>query len=194
MARTPVVLHEAAADDADVLAAIWSGVLRRADPSQQAQDVRGVISLAAEDPAVRIVVAEYDGSIAGAVYLRLTTVSPLNLDPVVMALSPHVLPHFRRRGVGKALMEASVAWAEELGIGQVASAAVSGDRDANRFMARLALTPRAVLRVGATSAVRHKLSPAARGGTRQLTSVLAQRRSQRLRRPAVSSTARDSIA
>ena len=39
-------------------------------------------------------------------------------------------------------MEAAVSYAEELGIGYVATAASSGSRDANRFMARLALGPR----------------------------------------------------
>ena len=33
-------------------------------------------------------VAEYDGEVAGAVYLRATTVTPLNLEPVVQAVHP----------------------------------------------------------------------------------------------------------
>ena len=57
-----------------------------------------------------------------------------------------VVTDHRRRGVGKALVEAAVTWAEELGIGHVATAAASGSREANRFMARLALGPQAVLR------------------------------------------------
>ena len=36
-------------------------------------------------------------------------VTPLNLEPIVQAVSPHVLPEFRRRGIGRALMEAAVA-------------------------------------------------------------------------------------
>ena len=43
-------------------------------------------------------------------------------------------------------MEAAVTYAEERGIAHVATAAVSGSRDANRFFARLALGPHAVLR------------------------------------------------
>ena len=101
----------------------------------------------------------------------------------MQAVSPHVLPHYRRRGVGRALIEAAVSYAEELGIGHVATAVASGSRDSNRFMARLALGPRAVLRVASTPMVRSKLtaqSPAAhRAGGRQLPHVLAARRSMR---------------
>jgi hypothetical protein len=84
-------------------------------------------------------------------------------------------------------MEAAVAFAEERGIAHIATAAVSGSRDANRFMARLALGPHAVLRLAPTAMVQAKLeaqAPAAalasgRTGARQLTHVLAARRSTR---------------
>ena len=108
-------------------------------------------------------VAEYDGDVAGAVHLRATTLTPINLEPVVQAISPHVLPDFRRRGVGRALMEAAVAFAEELGIAHIATAAVSGSRDANRFMARLALGPHAILRLAPD---RRGPGEARRAGTR----------------------------
>jgi len=135
------------------------------------------------------VVGEYDGEFAGAVHLQATTMSALNLEPVVRALSPHVLPRFQRHGVGSALMDAAVTWAEELGIVHVATAAVAGSRDANRFMARIALGPYAVLRVATTHAVRTRLSahrrPAQTTGGRQLTQVLAARRSMRRSRAGV---------
>ena len=132
-------------------------------------------------------VAEYDGDVAGAVHLRASTLTPINLEPVVQAISPHVLPAFRRRGVGRTLMEAAVAFAEERGIAHIATAAVSGSRDANRFMARLALGPHAILRLAPTAMVQAKLDAqapaigvtAGRSGTRQLTHVLAARRSSR---------------
>lgn len=182
MARTPAVLREAAADDAEALVEIWGGVLRRVDHEQQLADVRRIVADAAEDPGSRIVVAECEGAVAGAAYLRITTMTPINLEPVVLTLSPHVLPDHRRRGVWRALMDAGVAWAEENGIAHVATAAVSGARDANRFMARLALAPQALLRVAPTSAVRAKLTPQpVRRGNRQVSQVLAARRSQRQR-------------
>jgi GNAT superfamily N-acetyltransferase len=132
------------------------------------------------------VVAEYDGVLAGGVHLRLTTITPLNLDPSVQVISPSVFPEYRRHGIGQALMDAAVSWAEERGATHVATAAHSSSRDANRFMARLGLGPMATLRIAPTTAVRAKLvarqlaqrPPVARP-TRQLTHVLAVRRSMR---------------
>ena len=181
MMRSLVSLRTALPSDASVLAELWADVLRRADHAERIADLVKVIEAAAESPADRLVIAEYDGEVAGAVHLRCTTMSPINLEPLVQAISPHVFPQFRRRGVGRALMEAAVSYAEELGIGYVATAASSGSRDANRFMARLALGP-AVLRVAATPLVRAKLTaqrPVTGSGGRHLTQVLAARRSMR---------------
>ena len=131
-------------------------------------------------------VAEYDGQVAGAVHLRATTLTPINLEPVVQAISPHVLPAFRRRGVGGRLMEAAVAFAEERGIAHIATAAVSGSRDANRFMARLGARPAAVLRWRRPPRSRRARRPGPPSVAspvalrrRQITHVLAARRSAR---------------
>jgi GNAT superfamily N-acetyltransferase len=102
----------------------------------------------------------------------------VNPEPVLQVHNAAVVPAFRRRGVGKALVETAVTWAEELGIGHVGTAASSGSREANRFMARLALGPQAVLRVAPTAAVRARLA-ARHPGARQVTQVLAVRRSLR---------------
>lgn len=183
MMRTLVSLRCATITDAPFLATLWVDALRRADRQEQIADLEVIIKNATQSPDEKLVVAEYDGSPAGAVYLRLTTLSSINLEPTVQALSPHVLPEFRRHGVGRTLMEAAVTFAEELGIGQVATAAASSSRDGNRFMARLALGPQAVLRVAPTHAVRARLvaqRPSLhRGGGRQLGQVLAARRSLR---------------
>jgi ribosomal protein S18 acetylase RimI-like enzyme len=184
--RTQVSLRQASPDDAPVLTEIWSEVLRRADDDDRIADLEAIIARSTPVDGEQIVVAEYDGEVAGAVYLRASTLSPLNLEPVVQAISPHVLPAFRRRGIGRALMGAAVTFADERGIAHIATAAVSGSRDANRFMARLALGPHAILRLAPTAMVQAKLdaqAPAAvtarRSGGRQLTHVLAARRSTR---------------
>ena len=182
MSRSLVSLRSALPSDAHVLAELWNDVLRRAEPEDQLADLLAIIEAAAASEHERLVVAEYDGEVAGAVHLRCTTLTPLNLERVVQAVSPHVLPRYRRRGVGRCLMDAAVSYAEELGVGHVATAASSGSRDANRFMARLALGPWAVLRVASTPMLRSKLTaqqPAHRGGARHLPQVLAARRSMR---------------
>jgi len=172
-----VTLRDATLADVEQLAGLWQPFLRRSD-SDQLDDLAVAIERTQKVPGERLVVAEYDGSFAGAVYLKATTYSPLNPEPVLQVHNATVVPDHRRRGIGKALVEAAVTWAEELGVAHVATAAASGSREANRFMARLALGPQAVLRMAPTCAVRAKLS-ARHPASRQVTQVLAVRRSLR---------------
>lgn len=184
MSRSLVTMRAAELRDAPVLVELWGDALRRADPHDQIADLELIIKAAAASPEQRVVVAEVDGAVAGAVLLRVATLSGLNLEPTVQAVSPHVFPQFRRRGIGQALMDSAVGFAEEIGVGHIATAASSASRDANRFMARLALGPHATLRLAPTHVVRAKLaaqrpSTSTSGGRQQLTRVLAARRSMK---------------
>ena len=186
--RTPVHLRAARAADASALVEIWADVLRRGDEAQQVAEIGHVIDRVSAMPEERMVVAEVDGRVVGAVHLRATTCSPINLEPVVQVVSPHVLPDYRRHGIGSALLQAAVEFAEERGIGHVGVAVTAGARDSQRFMARLALGPAATLRVAQTATVKSRLLASnrpmlARGSARQLTQVLAARRSQRRQQP-----------
>jgi GNAT superfamily N-acetyltransferase len=177
MSRSLVTLRDATLSDVEHLAALWQPFLRRTDTCQ-VDDLADAIERAQQVPGERLVVAEYDGSFAGAVYLKAAPYSPVNPEPVLQVHNAAVVVDHRRRGIGKALLEVAVPWAEELGIGHVATAAASGSREANRFMARLALGPQAVLRMAPTPAVRAKLIGRHATG-RQVTQVLAARRSLR---------------
>jgi GNAT superfamily N-acetyltransferase len=184
--RSHVVLRSAVDSDAEALVSLWEDVLRRGDHQQQLDDVRFVVDRVSAMSEERIVVAVLDDRVVGAVYLRATTWSPINLERVVLAVSPHVLPEFRRHGVGRALMDAAVDFADELGIGHVGTAVETGSRESNRFMARLALGPAATLRVAPTATVKARLHqglPAARARGRQLTQIVAARRSMRRTSP-----------
>jgi GNAT superfamily N-acetyltransferase len=118
------------------------------------------------------------------VLLRVTPMTPLNLEPCVQAVAPHVTASYRGKGIGSVLMEAAVLWAEELGVGHITTAAPSSSRSGNRFMARLSLGPQATFRASTTSLVRAKLAalhpPSARSTDRMtrrhLGQVLAARR------------------
>jgi GNAT superfamily N-acetyltransferase len=185
MSRTLVTLREAQLTDALFLVGLWKDSVRAADTREQLADLEMIIKTASQSPEQRLLVAEYDGEPVGAVFLRATTFGPLNLEPVVQVLSPYVVPSFRRKGVGHALIDAGVSFAEELGIGHVATAAASTSRDGNRFLARLGLASQAVFRIGPTAGVRAKLTaslPASqrpRAGRGNLGQVLAARRSMR---------------
>jgi GNAT superfamily N-acetyltransferase len=177
MSRSPVGLRDATLADTEELAVLWQPFLRR-NADEQLNDLATTIEQLSDRPGERLVVAEYDGAFAGAAFLKAATYSPVNPEPVLQVHNAAVVQAFRRRGIGKALVEAAVTWAEELGIGHVATAASSTSREANRFMARLALGPMAVLRMAPTHAVRARLTSRS-PGARQVTQVLAVRRSLR---------------
>ncbi|MEI2712839.1 MAG: GNAT family N-acetyltransferase [Nocardioides sp.] len=185
MARVQVSRRDATLDDVAVLSQIWAGAVRSGDPSSVQSDMAGVLRRVAAAPDERIVVAEIDGHVVGAVHLQATTLTAINVEPVVRIVSPHVLARYRRLGIGYALMEAGVIWAEELGIAHVGSAAESSGREANRFMARLSLAPMAMLRVAPTSAIRARLDARrpVHGNeaalSRHIERVLASRRTRR---------------
>ena len=190
MTRSLVTMRTAEAADAPFLVDLWSVALRRAEHQDLVADLEQIIKAAAASPEQRLVVADYDGERAGAVLLTITTVTPLNLDLSVQVLSPSVAPAFRRRGIGRMLMECATAFAEEAGVPQVCTAVIAGSRDGNRFMARLALGPLATYRVAPVAAVRAKLTAqrptlatTPSGNGRQLTRVLAARRSMRRAQP-----------
>lgn len=180
MSRPRLTPRIARREDAPELAELWSDVLRRVDRSEQLADLEVVIKGAAASPEQRFIVVEYDGHVAGSVFLRLCTVSPINLEPCVQSIQPRVFDQYRRRGVGRTLMEAAVAFAEENGVLHVTTAVPATARDANRFMARIALAPAATFRIAPTSAVRSRLTPSAPAGhARSAPRVLVARRHQR---------------
>lgn len=183
MNRTLVSLRDAVVSDAGFLVDLWADSIRRADRTEQVADLEAVIKAAAASAEQRLLVADYDGRRAGAVFLRIGTISPLNLEPTLWILSPQVAPAFQRKGVGRALMDAAVSYAEDNGIGHVLSPAIAGSRDGNRFLARLGLGPQATVRMAPTHAVRAKLNalrPASQRMTGQRPArVLAVRRSMR---------------
>lgn len=186
MSRTPVTVRAAEPSDVASLRELWSDILRKGGLDEQLADVAGVVATAAEREDQWVAVAEVDGEVAGAVFLEASTFTPLNLEPAVLAVSPHVFPQFRRQGVGSALMESACRFAEQHGIAHIQTAAAAEARNANRFMARLSFAPQAMLRAATTSSVRARL-PKSRQVTHAATSkqrierVLAARRIRRER-------------
>ena len=118
--------------------------------------------------------------------LRVATLSPINLEPVVQCYTPTVVPELRRHGVGRTLVEAAVALAEDLGIAHVMTAAVGVARASQPVHGPPRLRPPG----GAagrydTRGARQVEAPASRARERRPVGAAAQmlrRRDARLRR------------
>jgi GNAT superfamily N-acetyltransferase len=184
--RSPVHVRDAAPDDEDALVAVWAPDHRSPEGDAQAhQDAAASLARIAADPDQRLLVGVLDGEVAGAVHLLRSPLSPIDSESAIYVLHLHVLDEYRRHGVGHALLEATVSWAEEKDSAHVVAAVSAASRDANRFMARLGLAQVATVRGATVAALRAKLpgeapAAAARRGARSqraVGQVLAQRRS-----------------
>jgi GNAT superfamily N-acetyltransferase len=186
MSRQAPHIRDAGPQDAAELLRLWAEAARGGGNSLRAQDdaEQALANLAAASDE-RLLVAESDGRIVGAIKLSRGPISPLVLESVVHTSFLLVLPEFRRHGYGRALMDAAVSWAEEKDINEL-TVVTDGNRETNRFFARLGLTTLGTVRSTSVPVVRKKLSVEGRqrgaGNNRHLVEVLAQRRSARRRR------------
>jgi len=194
MSRCPAQVRQAVETDAAELAELWSGLTRRSSHSDVLAEARAAILRTVERERERIIVAVHLGSVVGAAHLAIGELSPISSETVLRVSHLSVDADMRRRGVGRAMMDAALCFAEEFGVGSIMAASASNSRDANRFMARLGLAQIACVRVAPTAAMRAKLPPelpaaflrGASASNRQLGQVIAQRRSMRRQQESVS--------
>jgi GNAT superfamily N-acetyltransferase len=185
----PVLVRDAVESDASPLCALWADLLLKPvgdDGSSPEDAAAGAVARIAADETCRILVAEIEGSVVGAAYLRIASLSPLQTERVIHVSHLQVDPDFVRNGVGRSLMEVAATWAEQCGIDALVTATAVNDREANRFMARYGMAQIAVLRGSSVAGLRARLpldpSTAARVGGRSgrtVGQVVAVRRSQR---------------
>ena len=187
----PVHVRDATVDDAAALSQLWSehvdhtGAEAVSDPPE-AVVAKAVLRFSEGDEG-RILVAEVDGSVVGCGFLRVGLVSPLHDGRVVHLSHVQVASGYGRQGVGTAIVDSALAWAERRGIGFFVTAVPAAHREANRFLARLGMAPVASLRGGPVATLRTRLPHAApTAGARQngragrsVGQVVAARRSQR---------------
>ena len=195
MSRHPVQVRDALPDDAAALVEVWRdfrrtsrdrGTVDRSTLGPALMQAAHAAARIAADPDQRLLVGVLDGEVVGATHLMRAPVSPIHTETAIHVTHLHVLGGRRRHGVGRALLEAAVTWAEEKDTSHLLAAASVHSRDANRFMARLGLTQIAVVRGATVPALRSKLPveppPGAMVSSRNQRSVgqvLAQRRLQR---------------
>ena len=190
MPRQAPRIRDAGPSDAAELLDLWAAVSGLGDnpagPGRGLADAEQALATIALDPDQRLVVAECEGQIVAAMKLTRGPLWPLALDQAVHSSFLLVLPSYRRHGLGHALMEAALSWAEEKDIPQV-TAVTDGNRETNRFFARLGLATLGNVRHAPVATLRKRLAVerTRTGGNRHLVEVLAQRRSMRRRQGAV---------
>ena len=114
---------------------------------------------ALEDPDRHLVVAVGEDDVPlGMALLTVASANALLDLPAVHMSHAVVSDRSKRRGAGKALVNACAAFAEERGLDQIVVSVHPGSRDANRFFARLGFAPLAVRRVAPVAVVRRRLA------------------------------------
>ncbi len=186
MTRAAVVVRDALPDDADALCAIWaeftSELQRRYRDCAEPDEVRRAIHRLATDPSERLVVAVVDDVPVGVAHLRRSTISPISDEDAVHVGYLHVLSGYRRRGVGRTLLETAVDWADEKDSRHIVASAAAHARDSNRFLARLGMGQVAVVRAASTLSLRARLgapSPAKPVATNVVAARRLMRRTRR---------------
>lgn len=109
-------------------------------------------------PSGRILLASIGAKPVGMAMLTTVPLGAMNDTPCVQVEYTVVAEAFRRRGVGRALMGAAAAYAEEIGAEQITVSVSPMSREANRFYAQLGLAPLAVRRVAPAAALRRRLA------------------------------------
>lgn len=118
-----------------------------------------------------VVVESEAGETLGMALLTVGDANALFDSPAVHMTHAVVGDRHRRRGAGRALVAAAVAFAEERGTDQVVVAVRPGSREANRFFARLGFAPLALRRSASVATLRRSLAahdvPTSRRRTRR---------------------------
>jgi GNAT superfamily N-acetyltransferase len=90
-----------------------------------------------EDPRTTLLVAEEQGQIIGFVYAVIERDLPIYLcEEFAVIREWWVEPPFRRRGVGRALIEMAIAELAAVGVGQLRVRTAAGDADARDLLGR----------------------------------------------------------
>jgi GNAT superfamily N-acetyltransferase len=163
------------------------GRIDRAMPPSAEAGVLERLEAVTQDPRSCALVAVVDREVVGMTVLTATSYAPLFDQRAVHAHYLHVRDGFRRRGVGKALLTAAVAFADDFGAEHVLTSVPPQLRETHRFYARLGFGPVVVRRSVPVSVLRRRLG----GSTATSISdhLVARRRTLRRVRAAVARAA-----
>ncbi len=163
MNRGAVQIRDAGADDAAGLRTIWndftSGSQSR-DENASLEQIEAAIRRLETEPGERLLVALLNDGPVGVAHLRRAPVSPIHDADAVHVGYLHVLSQYRRRGIGKQLLEAAADWADEKDSPHILASVAATARDSNRFLARLGFSQVATVRASSVATLRSRLEPA----------------------------------
>ena len=158
-------------EDLAVIADLWDelrelGPLGPFGPPASEETISQRLTELAHTSEHRIVLAEVNDEIVGLGVLSRLPITPISEVGSVQISYMHVRNDRRRRGVGRAIVDAALNFATEVSADYVTVGVFPGARDTNRFFARLGFSPLVVRRAITTAALSRKL--ATDGGTRAM--------------------------
>jgi GNAT superfamily N-acetyltransferase len=117
-----------------------------------------LIAEALDDPACRIFLATSGKEAVGMAVASVMPPAPLTTSMIVQVSHVVVRSGHRRRGVGRALLDAAAVFAEESGAEQIVVSVFPLSREVNRFYAQLGFSPLAVRRVAPVAGLRRRIA------------------------------------
>ncbi|MDP9239318.1 MAG: GNAT family N-acetyltransferase [Actinomycetota bacterium] len=165
MRRGSIAVRTASVDDIDAIIGFSDLVRglpngrRHRGRTPAAEDVRGRYQTLLINPSRHVILAvDETDQVLGMAVLSVDVAGELLDVPVVRVSHLVVDRSQRRRGAGRALIAAAGSYANEVGVEHVSVGAVTTDREANRFLARLGFAPVSMQRIAPLPALRHHLA------------------------------------
>jgi ribosomal protein S18 acetylase RimI-like enzyme len=136
------VVREAEMRDLDRVAAMWTAITRHHEPldplfrmrPDAVGELRELLRALMRDRDAAIWVYELEGDIAGLCIIRIDHAPPILEETERAEVTDlGVRPGFRRRGIGKLLLEQALAWARMSDIERVEVQVASANTEGQRF-------------------------------------------------------------
>jgi ribosomal protein S18 acetylase RimI-like enzyme len=191
--RHPIVLRDADREDAAALIALWSECADASrDEGSEAftqqmlwrepgvAEAAAALEFALRSPDKRIILALMDGEVVGATVCDIRTLTPVNLDKVLVVTEIQVSPRHRRRAVASTLLSAAASYGEERDCEIVVASIPAHAREPNRYLTKIGFNQIAVLRAIQASKLRSRLTSKATN-SRDTGKLIAVRRTMRRR-------------
>jgi ribosomal protein S18 acetylase RimI-like enzyme len=135
-------VREAETRDLDRVAAMWTAITRHHEPldplfrmrPDSDGELRELLRALLRDRDAAILVYELEGDIAGLCIIRIDHAPPILEETERAEITDlGVRPGFRRRGIGKLLLEQALAWVRMSGIERVEVQVASANAEGQQF-------------------------------------------------------------